>query len=66
MLTAPPDSDDDDGVPDWVKDNLGNFNGQSRAARPGGQITGELPAWMANLQAGRFGGGKVRRTVSSN
>ena len=60
------DDDDDDDVPDWVKDNLANFNGQSRSARPGGLINGERPAWMANLRAGRFGGGKVRRTVLSN
>jgi hypothetical protein len=46
---------------------MGNFNGQSRATRPSGLIAGDLPAWMAGLQAGRFGGGKVvRKTVLSN
>jgi len=57
---------DDDGIPDWVNDNFANFNGQSRSAQPGGLINGELPAWMASLQAGRFGGGKVRRTMLSH
>jgi hypothetical protein len=56
-LTSYPDSNTFD------FSNFAGFNTKGRAAIASGAISGEVPSWLAQLQASRNSGRKARRAV---